>query len=156
MCFLLSHHLRGWITSFTTVHPIVLHHFKSELWSAWQPVKKAIGDDELLVIMEADEVYTMTLRWFYPLHEWSNFEQFQQVMRSMNNWSIFSLFLSTTGMITQITFTRHKDRSGCVVDGILFLIALYTDLSFNQLARKIAHDGSFTLDDITSDNHMAH
>jgi hypothetical protein len=38
------------------------------------------------------------------------------------------------------------------VAGMLLLIAPYTDLGFDQLAKKIAHDGN----DITSDNHIAH
>ena len=74
-------------------------------------------------------------------------------MRSMNHCSLFSLFLSTTGKITQFASSKHKDLSGRVVAGMLLLIAPYTDLGFDQLAKKIAHDENFTL---TSDNHIAH
>jgi hypothetical protein len=74
----------------------------------------------------------------------------------MNHCSLFSLFLSTTGKITQFTSSKDKDLSGHIVAGILLLIAPYMDLGFDQLAKKIAHDGNFTLDDITSHNHIAH
>ena len=74
----------------------------------------------------------------------------------MNRCSLFSLFLSTTGKITQFTSSKDKDLSGRVVNGILILIAPYADLGFDQLAKKIAHDGNSTLDDIASDNHIAH
>jgi hypothetical protein len=98
----------------------------------------------------------MTTRRSQPPHEWSNFGQFRLAMRSLNNCSLFSLFLSTTGKINEFTSSRDRDFSGRVVAGILFLIAPYTDLGFDQLARKIAYDGSFTIEDITSDDHIAH
>jgi hypothetical protein len=69
----------------------------------------------------------------------------------MNHCSLFSLFLSTTGKIMQFTSLKDKDISGHFVAGMLLLIAPYTDLGFDQLAKKIAHDGNFTLADITSD-----
>jgi hypothetical protein len=65
----------------------------------------------------------------------------------MNHCSLFSLFLSTTGKITKFTSSKDKDISGHVVAGMLLLIAPYTDLGFDQLAKKIAHDGNFTLAD---------
>lgn len=74
----------------------------------------------------------------------------------MNHCSLFSLLLSTTGKITQFPSSKDKDRSGRVVTGILLLIAPYTDLGFDQLAKKIAHDGTFTLNDITSSNWIYH
>jgi hypothetical protein len=130
--------------------------FKSKLRSAQQPEKKTVSDDEPLVVVEADEAHTMTMRRSHPPHEWSNFGQFRRAMRSMNYCSLFSLFLSTTGKITQFTSSKDKDLSGRVVAGILLLIAPYTDLGFDQLAKMIAHDGNFTLGDITSNNHIAH
>jgi hypothetical protein len=125
--------------------------FKSKPRSAQQPAKKNVGDDEPLVVVEADEVHTMTIRRSHPPHESSNFGQFRRAMRSTNHCSLFSLFLSTTGKITQFTSSKDKDISGHFVAGMLLLIAPYTDLGFDQLAKKIAHDGNFTLADITSD-----
>ena len=131
-------------------------NFKSKLRSAQQPARKTVSDDEPLVVVEADEAHTMTMRRSHPPDEWSNFGEFRRAMRTMNDCSLFSLFLSTTGKITQFTSSKDKDLSGRVVAGMLLLIAPYTDLGFDQLAKKFAHDGNFTLDNITSDNHIAH
>jgi hypothetical protein len=72
----------------------------------------------------------------------------------MNDSSLFSLFLSTTGKIDQFVSSRDKDGSGRIIAGILKLIQPYTDLGFDQLAKKVAL--GFTLDDITSDLFIAH
>ena len=124
---------------------------KSKPRSAQQPAKKTVGDDEPLVVVEAHEAHTMTIRRSHPPQEWSNFGQFRRAMRSMNHCSLFSLFLSTTGKIMQFTSSKDIDISGHVVAGMLLLISPYTDLGFDQLAKKIPHDGNFKLPDITSD-----
>jgi hypothetical protein len=117
---------------------------------------KGVGNDEPLVVLEVDEAHTMTTRRAKPPHEWSNFREFRLALRSLNNCSLFTLFLSTTGKITEFTSSKDRDLSGRVVAGLLLLIAPYTDLGFDQLARKIAYDGNFTIDDITSDYHISH
>jgi hypothetical protein len=129
---------------------------RPKLRSAQKATKKTISDDEPWVVLAADEANTMTIQRFHYPHQWSNFVQFRSAIRSVIHCSLFSLFLSTTGKITQFTSSKDKDHSGRVVAGILFLIAPYTDLGFDQLAKKIVHNGNFTLDDITSDDHIVH
>jgi hypothetical protein len=136
--------------------PTPSRDFKAKLRSVQQSAKRSVGDDEPLVVVEADEAHTMTMRRSHPPHQWSNFGQLRLAMRSMNKCSLFSLFLSTTGKVTQFTPSKDKDLSGRVVAGILHLVTPYTDLGLDQLAKKITHDGTFTLDDITSDDHIAH
>jgi hypothetical protein len=118
--------------------------------------KKLVTPDEPLVILGFDEAHTTTELRSQPQSEWSNFGQLRRALRSLNQSPLFSLFLSTTGKISQFASARDKDLSARIVAGILVLIQPYTDLGFDQLARKIAHNGTFTLEGITSDDHIAH
>ena len=96
--------------------PTPSRDFMSKLQSAQQSAKKTVNDDEPLVVVEADEAHTMTMRRSHPPHEWFNFGQFRRAMRSMNPCSLFSLFLSTTGKITQfITYRPFRAHCGCNV-----------------------------------------
>jgi hypothetical protein len=118
-------------------------------------VVKSNANEEPLVILEFDEAHTMTERRSQT-PEWSNFSELRRALRSLKNSSLFSVFLSTTGKITQFVSSPSKDLSSRIVAGLLSLNQPYTDLGFDQLARKISHHGSSTIDDITSDAYIAH
>jgi hypothetical protein len=74
----------------------------------------------------------------------------------MKQLSLFSLFLSTTGKMKQSVPSPEKDYSGRIMKRILRPYPPFTDLGFDQLAKKITLNGHPTLDDITSDEYIAH
>jgi hypothetical protein len=70
--------------------------------------------------------------------------------------SLFSLFLSTTGKINQFVPSPLNDDSARIMRGELRLIQPFTDLGFDQLAKKISFDNDLTIEHITSDDYIAH
>jgi hypothetical protein len=110
-------------------------------------------EDDPLIILEFDEAHTMTER---TSTEWSNLSEFRHALWSLKELSLFSLFLSTTGKINQFVPSPEMDYSRRIIPRLLRLFQPLTDLGFDQLAKKITLDGDLTLDDITSDDYIAH
>lgn len=74
----------------------------------------------------------------------------------MHDSSLFSLFLSTTGKVNQFVPSPKNDTSARIIKGELALVQPFTDIGFDQLAKKVALDGRLTIDEITSDDYIAH
>jgi hypothetical protein len=62
----------------------------------------------------------------------------RHVLRGLHRFSLFSLFLSTTGKISQFTSAPEEDVSKRILAGELFLIQPFTDLGFDMLAEKVS------------------
>jgi hypothetical protein len=75
-------------------------------------------------------------------------------LRRLHSLPLFSLFLSTTGKISQFTSAVEEDLSKRVVEGKLVIIQPYTDLGFDPLANIIDLDGSWDLDRLTDDSQI--
>jgi hypothetical protein len=114
---------------------------------------KDVGVDPL-VTLAFDEAHTLTDRMIDKSSTWSHFSVIRHVLRGLHLFSLFSLFLSTTGKITQFTSSNHEDVSKRIVEGTLFLIQPFTDIGFDTLARKIKL--GVTLAEVINDLHMAH
>jgi hypothetical protein len=67
---------------------------------------------------------------------------------------LFSLFLSTTGKISQFTSAVDEDLSKRVVEGTLVIIQPYTDLGFDPLANVMELDGPWDLGRATHDSQI--
>ena len=96
--------------------------------------------------------HTTTQRHQAAGEEWSVFNELRHALRRLHGLPLFSLFLSTTGKISQFTSAIEEDLSKRVVEGTLIVIQPYTDLGFDPLARIIAADGSWNLERLTEDS----
>lgn len=70
-----------------------------------------------LVILAFDEAHTLTDREGVREGAWSNFSELRRVLDVLHRLQLFSLFLSTTGRISQ--FTSSKDGDGDVSGRIM-------------------------------------
>jgi hypothetical protein len=105
-----------------------------------------------MVILALDEAHSLTN--VGSRGGWSAFSEFRRALRSLNEYRLFSLFLSTTGKMSQFTSAKEDDSSTRVQMGQLVLIMPFTDLGFDQLASRIAIDGSLLLEEVASIAHM--
>jgi hypothetical protein len=108
------------------------------------------------VILEFDEAHTMTERPSDPESDWTNFSELRRALRYLQTLSLFSLFLSTTGKINQFVPSPQNEYSSRIIRRLLRLFQPFTDLGFDQLSQKVSIDGRLTIDDITSDDFIAH
>jgi hypothetical protein len=125
-----------------------------QLKSKQQSSPSKAGDP--VVILAFDEAHTLIdfKNVNDSLQPWSAFSQLRRTLRSLNEYRLFSLFLSTTGKMTQFSSAPGDDSSTRVQIGQLYLIMPFTDLGFDQLAAKISVDGSLTLEDVAVIGHM--
>jgi hypothetical protein len=117
------------------------------------PPPSKVGDP--VVVLAFDEAHTLIdPKKVDAIHPWSAFSLLRRTLRSLNEYRLFSLFLSTTGKMTQFSSAAGEDSSTRVQIGQLHLIMPFTDLGFDQLAAKISLDGSLTLEDVATIDHM--
>jgi hypothetical protein len=108
-----------------------------------------------LVVLAFDEAHTITERKQVAAgEEWTVFNELRHALRGLHSRPLFSLFLSTTGKISQFTSAVEDDLSRRVAEGKLVVIKPYTDLGFDPLARIITLDGSWNLEQLTADDYM--
>ena len=82
------------------------------------------------------------------------FNELRHALRRLHSLPLFSLFLSTTGKISQFTSAIDEDPSKRVVEGQLVIIQPYTDLGFDPLANIIALDGLWDLERLADDSQI--
>jgi hypothetical protein len=107
-----------------------------------------------IIILAADEAHTLTKRHRIADREWSVFNELRHVLRGLHNLPLFSLFLSTTGKISQFASTMEEDLSARIVEGKLVIIQPFTDLGFDPLARIISLDRAWDLERLTDVAHF--
>jgi hypothetical protein len=85
---------------------------------------------------------------------WSKFSELRRALRVIHSYPCFSVFLSTTGKISQFMPPRINDLSSRLQQGLLSLLSPFCELGFDQLAEK-AISGQTTLDKVSSLKFMA-
>lgn len=113
-----------------------------------------VKDYDPVIILAFDEAHTLTNRVVNNSATWSNFSTLRRVLRALHRFSLFSLFLSTTGKISQFTSGKHEDVSLRIILGLLILIQPFTDLGFDTLAHAIRL--GLDLEEAAADCHMVH
>jgi hypothetical protein len=98
-----------------------------------------------------NKAHTTTKQHQVAGKDWSVFNELRHTLRRLHGLPLFSLFLSTTGKISQFTSAIEEDLSKRVVKGKLIVIQPYTDLGFDPLACIIAADGLWNLTEDFSD-----
>ena len=106
-----------------------------------------------LVVIAFDEAHTLTKRQQVQNSEWSVFYELRHALRGCHYQPLFSLFLATTGKITQF-ISMTEDTSARVIEGLLLLIPPFTDLGFDHLAKKVSVGGTSNLEVFAGDAHM--
>jgi hypothetical protein len=141
-----------------TVPPHHPYFHQLGLQSDWLPNSRNPKVGDPVIVLAFDEAHTLidSKNMDDSLQPWSAFSQLRRALRSLNEYRLFSLFLSTTGKMTQFSSARGEDSSTHVQIGQLYfkLIMPFTDLGFDQLAAKISVDGSLTLEDVAIIGHM--
>ncbi len=91
---------------------------------------------------------------------WSPFAELRATLRALDNCSVFSIFLSTTGTLSQFTPPIRKDISSRVYTHTLKLIPPFCDTGMDLLAineaedRKVNLSGDWRLQDVVTDKFM--
>jgi hypothetical protein len=108
-----------------------------------------------LVILAFDEAHVLSAE----KHEcdtgyFSKFSELRRALRALNALPMFSVFLSTTGAIQNITPRPEFDTSGRVQKSEFLLLPPFTELGFDQMVRPI-DDGALTIEEVSSIGFMA-
>lgn len=91
-----------------------------------------------MVVLALDEAHVLCA----DRGGWTNLGEFRRALRSLAYGRVFTLFLSTTGDISQFVPSKHEDPSMRVVKGELQLIKPFTDLDFDLFAPNCAQNMS--------------
>ena len=129
---------------------------KSKKASAVSTAGSEPEDGYPLVILAFDEAHTLTDREGDREDAWSNFNELRYVLRALHRFPLFSLFLSTTGKISQFTSAEDEDVSRRVTRGQLALIQPFTDLGFDTFANSVSLEDYWYLENVTTGSHIAH
>ena len=105
--------------------------------------------DEPVVVLAFDEAHTLI-----DSKNADNSSLLRRTLRSLNEYSLFSLFLSTMGKLNQFSSAPGKDSLTHIQIGGLDFTMPFMDLGFDQLAAKVSLDGSLTLEDVDIIDHM--
>jgi hypothetical protein len=103
-----------------------------------------------LVILAFDEAHVLSVeKHQFDTGHFSKFSELRRALRALNDLPIFSVFLSTSGKIQNITSRAESDGSGRVQKSELVLLPPFTGLGFDQMVRKIS-DGNLTIEEVSS------
>ena len=106
-----------------------------------------------LMILVIDEAHGLTRR-AQKDGNWSNFSVLALLLHTLSRLPLFTLFLSTTGKMSQFISPFEDPLNRAVVG--LNLVEPFTDLGFDILAKKVSLDGRWTLEHVILDAHIVH
>jgi hypothetical protein len=103
-----------------------------------------------VIFLEFDEAHPLVAKCVNEKKH-SHFSELRRALRMLHKTPVFSLFLSTTGQISQFNPRRAVDPSARVIEGNLQLIPPYSNLGFDQAMKghEVA-DGKVDIDEVTS------
>lgn len=116
--------------------------------------KRKTKNQAPLILLGFDEAHIIAERKGPDGEQWSVFQQVRQLLRSFRDLPIFSLFLSTTGKISQFTSAAEDDLSKRIIKGDLVAGQPFTDLGFDPLAVRISLNGDWNLEKLTENGHI--
>ena len=109
-----------------------------------------------VVILAYDEAHILSDEKYNVLsNPWTIFSEFRRTHRSLNKYPIFSVFLSTSGKIQDLTPPPQYDKSKRLEDRELQLLPPFTELGFDQMIQPTILEGSVTIDDVSTLEYMA-
>jgi hypothetical protein len=102
-----------------------------------------------VVFLEFDEAHPLAAARIADTKH-THFSELRRALRMLYEAPVFSLFLSTTGEISQFNPHQLVDPSARVIEGDLRLIPPYSDLGFDQaMAGHEVANGEKTIDEVT-------
>ena len=114
-----------------------------------------LGDYPPALIISFDEAHPLASEEKdFVNGPWSKFSELRRALRVVHLYPCFSLFLSTTGKVSQFMPELKNDPSSRVQKGLLSVIPPFCELEFDQLAKKVI-SGCSTLEDVSSLEFMA-
>ena len=109
-----------------------------------------------MVILAYDEAHILSDNKYNASNDaWSIFSEFRRAHRALNKYPIFSVFLSTSGKIQDLSPPPEYDKSRRLEDRILQLLPPFTELGFDQMIQPTISEGSVTIDDVSTIKYMA-
>jgi hypothetical protein len=116
-----------------------------------EAARKSSGYGFPVIFLEFDEAHPLAAAKCLNGKKHSHFSELRRALRMLHGAPVFSLFLSTTGEISQFNPRRAADPSARVMEGNLHLIPPYSDLGFDQAMEKHkVTDGTVTIAEVTS------
>ncbi|KIL63636.1 hypothetical protein M378DRAFT_662372 [Amanita muscaria Koide BX008] len=111
-----------------------------------------------LVVLAFDEVHVLSVeKHQFDTGYFSKFSELRRALRSLNELPIFSVFLSTSGKIQNITPRPELDGAGWVQKTNLVLLPPFTELGFDQMVGQISDDGDdLTIEKVSTIKSMVH
>ena len=106
-----------------------------------------------LVVLAFDEAHVLSARRESETGSFSKFSELRRALHALNELPIFSVFLSTSRKIQDITPRAERDISGRVQKSELVLLPPFTELGFDQMVTKIS-DGALTINEVSTTEHM--
>ncbi|KAL0953497.1 hypothetical protein HGRIS_014924 [Hohenbuehelia grisea] len=120
--------------------------------------RKRAGPRVLLSFDESHDLTEVHKATNVDPYPWSAFGELRATLRALNNCSVFSIFLSTTGRFSQFTPLSRDDTSSRVYNHSLELIPPYCDVGLDVLAlaakEKLDLSGKWTLRRVVDDKYM--
>jgi hypothetical protein len=108
-----------------------------------------------LVVLAFDEAHVLSIeKHQFDTGYFSKFSELRRALRALNELPIFSVFLSTSGKIQNITPRAEFDGSGRVQKSDLVLLPPFTELGFDQMVRQISN-GDLTIEEVSTVMFMA-
>ncbi|KAM6501265.1 hypothetical protein JOM56_004279 [Amanita muscaria] len=111
-----------------------------------------------LVVLAFDEVHVLSVeKHQFDTGYFSKFSELRRALRAINELPIFSVFLSTSGKIQNITPRAELDGAGWVQKTNLVLLPPFTELGFDQMVGQISDDGDdLTIEKVSTIKSMVH
>ncbi|KAM6501280.1 hypothetical protein JOM56_004294, partial [Amanita muscaria] len=129
-----------------------------DLLKCLDPILKDANLETLppLVVLAFDEAHVLSVeKHQFDTAYFSEFSELRRALRALNELPIFSVFLSTSGQIQNITPPAEGDASSRVQKSKLVLLAPFTELGFDQMVKEEISDGALTIEDVTTIEFMA-
>jgi hypothetical protein len=109
-----------------------------------------------MAVLAYDEAHVLSDDKYNPLDgTWSIFSELRRNHRRLNKYPIFSVFLSTSGKIQDISPPPRNDKSKRLEQRELMSLTPFTELGFDQMIQPPISEGSVTIDDVSTLKCMA-
>ncbi|RDB15450.1 hypothetical protein Hypma_004153 [Hypsizygus marmoreus] len=108
------------------------------------------------LLLAFDEAHALTMPVVSGDVMWSIFSELWYSLRALKPLSCFSVFLSTTGTISQFSSSSEAAFSDRLFHHQLSLIPPFTDIGFDSIAKKLSLDHTLNLEKVTDLAHITY
>ena len=116
-----------------------------------KPKPKSRASEHPLVVLAFDEAHTLTE--LEDNGSWSRYGEMHRVIRGLHDFSLFSLFLSTSGTLFEISPTTRRDSSARSFPKMEVMLP-FCELGFDQFSKYVDFHGPVKFSQVTSEEHL--